>query len=166
MKERRKAWNPRGHRALSPPELRVLGKRRLRCQRGWTAAGCQASRVWNRARPLRRVKFSDKNFSRPTLRVHLGTRFRISLLGPNPCLQGGLSTQAAAKAFHPVAFEKTSAAWVPTHRECRLGVHSAPGTHTRQKQLYPPQVPWVRRALVAPEAVRTHVSLPIEKGQL
>lgn len=36
-----------------------------------------------------RVKFSDKNFNRPTLRAHLGTRSRIYLLGPSQCLQEG-----------------------------------------------------------------------------
>lgn len=35
-------------------------------------------------------------------------------------------------AFHPMAFEKASAAWAPTHRECGLGVHRAPGTHTAE----------------------------------
>lgn len=85
MKERRKAWNPRGHRALSPPELRVQGKEatampaRLGRRRVPGLAGLEPSARFCR------LKFSEKNFSRPTLWVHLGTRFRIS--GPNPCLQ-------------------------------------------------------------------------------
>lgn len=70
---------------------------------------------------------------------------------------------AAAKSFRPVAFEKASAAWAPTRRQWSAGWAS---TLQRADQFYCPQVPWVRRALVAQEAVGTLVSLPIKKGQL
>lgn len=136
MKERRKAWNPRGHRALSPPELRVLGKvatempARLGRRRVPGLAGLEPSSRFCR------VKFSDKNFSRPALRYTWAPDSESIYSAPTHACRR-TEPPAAATPFHPKAFEKASAAWAPTHRECRLGIRSAPGTHTGQKAALP-----------------------------
>lgn len=158
MKKRRKAWSPRGHRALSPPELRVLGKKATEMPEG--LGRCRVSGFAGLEPSARfcRVKFSDKNFNRPTLRAHLGTRSRVYLLGrSHACrraeplqqllwlsIQWPLKRQALP-GLPPIA----SAGWAST----------APLALTLQRAALPSRVPRVRRALVAPEAVRILVSL-------
>lgn len=78
-----------------------------------------------------RVKFSDKKeFQQALLWGYTWSldSESINLAPTNACRRA--EPPAAATSFHPVASEKASAAWAPTHRECRLGVHSIPGTHT------------------------------------
>lgn len=160
MKERRKDWNPRGHRALSPPELRVLGKEatempeRLGRRRVPGLAGLEPSARFCRD------KFSDKNFSRPALRYTWAPDSESMYSAPTHACRR-TEPSAAAKPLKRRALPGLppfpSAGWAST----------APLVLTLgREQLYPPRVPWARRALVAPETVRTLVSMLIEKGQL
>lgn len=161
MKERRKAWNPRGHRALSPPELRVLGKEatempaRLGRRRVPGLAGLEPRAPASAAR----------NFL---------TRISAGLLCGIPGHQiPNLCTRAPT---HACRRAEPSAAAMPLKRRALPGLPPIPSAGWAstaplvltlgRKQLYPPRVPWARRALVAPETVRTLVSMLIEKGQL
>lgn len=110
--------NERGEESLEPkgvsrplsPELRVLGEEVREMPAGlghrWVPdlAGLEGLEP---SAHFCRVKFSDKNFSRPTLLVHLGTRCPNLSTQSKPIPTGGLSLPPAASCyvpFYPVAF--------------------------------------------------------------